>query len=1142
MVRKLSCLLPLVLTLGGLSSVLHAQSAQITGAVRDNSGAVVVKASVRVINQSTLVERRATTNDAGIYAVPYLGPGSYQVAVEVAGFQTAVSNVTLTVDQVLVLNVQLKVGEANIKVEVKAPPETIDLNDAQISGVVDSRQISALPLITRNPYDLMALVPGVNPSDNTGSGGFSVNGGRNSANNFRLDGADSNDVEGSTGSIVAVNPESTQEFRVLTNNFMPEYGRNNGAVIDVITKSGTNQFHGGAYEFGRWNWLGGARDYFNPGPDPMAPYIRHIFGASFSGPILKDKTFFFFNYEAQRFVNSTINSAVVPTQGFRAGNFIFNGHDQNGNPFSVPIDVSTPTSKQNVFQLPLDPTVQAIFSHYPVAPDSQSPDGIAGRVFFPVSDRSSTNNFTLKVDHNFSSKENLSLRYVVNPFKDNGVVDEFIPGVGAFPDSSTTQLGAAHLVSTFTANWLNDFTFGLNDVNASFNCGSAGIINSVRPTDRFGHGTDFGFSDGIPAWGCPAQTDGFSQLSGTLSFSDHMVRIFGRHTTTFGFEFAALHSNTTFGLFSRPQILFTNFSDIGASATATNSPADIDRTLQDSIWSLFGQVATQQQAQFFNPAGTRLPKDLIHMRENDYALFWQDSFKFNKNLTLNYGLRWELNGAPYETDNLLSTASLAELSGPPPVVFHVARHGGESLYAAHHFDLQPRISFAWDPAGDGKTSVRGGYGVFEDHLFLEAANTVRGNPPFAEQQQQLVFPVNGPGSPSAITGLPVPADFPSSPIVPQGSGFFAVSVDPKLRLPYSQNWNFGIQRDLGHNVQLEMNYVGVQGKRLISSIDGNAPDPAKVAALRKFCQNPTNAFGCQDGPNLSDAQETVQSFFLYFGQEFGVLPFDAVNNNAIFHAQVIQTAGNSTYNALQANVTKRYAHGLYLHGAYTWSHEIDDAAGDFGPSVNNALIPANSHDLKQERGNGAQDVRQALVLDFTEELPFGRGRAFLTHGVVGKVLEGWTVSGIARFQGGFPFDIFMFRDSQGTGLGGTERPDFNPNGALVPVLDPRLQTGPNVGLFSPAPFGSVGTLHRNVFRVPYTNNWDMALTKNTHVTERIALEFRAEAYNLFNRVQFTAPANFIDFGELFGQSFSETQRPDGTTGARQMQLALKLNF
>jgi hypothetical protein len=1151
-----------------LSSTLHAQRAQITGEVRDTSGGVLVKAAVRVINQATLVERHTTTNDAGVYTVPYLDPSSYQVAVEASGFQTAVSTVTLTVDQVLVLNFQLKVGEANIKVEVKAPPETIDLNDAQISDVVDSRQMNALPLITRDPYDLMGLVAGVNPSDNFG---FAVNGGRVTNNNFRLDGADSNDVEGGSGSIVAINPESAQEFRVLTNNFMPEYGRDNGAVVDVVTKSGTNHWHGGVYEFGRWNWLAGARDFFNPAPAPMSPYNRNLFGGTLSGPIVRDKTFFFFNYEAQRFVTALTNSAVVPTQGFLQGKFTFNGTDPfTGNPISVPIDVSNPS--QNTFGLTLDPTIQQIFSHFPVGSNSSSPDGIGSQIFFPAPDRSSGNNFTLKIDHNFSSSETLSVRYVGNPGKDNGVATDFLPGIGSFPTASVTQLGAIHLVSTFTSTWINDFLFGVSNVNTHNACGNLNLINSVRPTDRFGDGTDFSFSDGMPVWGCPGQTNSFTELSGTYSWSDHMTRILGRHSMTFGLEFAALHSNSSQDFFSRPQVDFINFGNNSVPAIVTGTDADFIESLQDSLWALFGEVNTQLQSQTFNPATkARLPNDLIHMRENDYTLFWQDSFKVNKNFTFNYGLRWELNGAPYETNNLLSAASLATLSGPPPVVFHVASGPGHSLYPSDHFALQPRFGFAWDPFGKGKTSIRGGYGVFRDHLFFGVADIVRANPPVTIQQSQRVFIPNPAGfTGSTITALPIPGDFTSTASIPEGAGVTPFLVDPNLHLPYSQNWNFGIQHDLGGNVQLEINYVGVQGKRLQRPLNGNPPDPAKVAALRAFCADPTynpalpfnppnpaNPLGCIDSPNAHEPDETVQGTNLYFGAEtpgpnstptnfVPLLPFDAVSNNAIVDATTLQTGASSTYHALQATVTKRYSQGVYLQGAYTWSHEIDDAAGNFAPSIDNALFAANNFDLRQERGNGAQDVRQALVLDFTAELPAGRGKPFLNHGFVGKTLEGWTFSGIARFQGGFPYDIFEFRDSEGTAANFSERPNYNPHGTLVPVLRARTQVGPNPGLFSDAPFGSVGNLGRNTFRVPYTNNWDTALSKNTHLSERLALEFRAEAYNLFNRVQLAAPpfffTNIDEAGPFFGQSVSEVGRPDATTGARQMQFALKLNF
>jgi len=543
----------LAVSVFSLAVHLEAQTGQITGAVQDSSNAAVVNAAVRAINLVTLVERHATTNRAGLYDVPYLTPGNYQVIIEAPGFQTVTSDITLTVDQVLVLNVQLKVGAESVKVDVQAPAESIDLNNGQLSGVVDTREMNALPLILRDPYQLVTLVGGVNPSD---SSGFSVNGGRTNANNFRIDGADSNDVEAASGSIVTINPESTQEFRVFTNNFMPEYGRNNGAVIDVVTKSGTNQYHGGVYEFGRWSGFAGARDYFNPVGTEKAPYVRNIFGGTLSGPILKNKTFFFFNVEALRFATSTIGTSFVPTPGFLAGKFTFTGIDpHSGNAVSVPIDVSSSTSPQNVFHLSLDPTIQKVFSHYPAGPTASSPDGIGSQIFFPTPDHFSGNNVILKIDHSFSPSQTLFVQYVVNPSRDNGGSSDFLPGIGDFPSSSTTQLGAVHLVSAISGKWLNNFLFSISNVNGHDSCGSLATLNRVRPTDRFGHGTDFSFPDNLVTWGCEAQTNGFSQLSGNYFVSDHMVRLLGRHTTSFGFEFAALHSNTTFGIFSRPQTL-----------------------------------------------------------------------------------------------------------------------------------------------------------------------------------------------------------------------------------------------------------------------------------------------------------------------------------------------------------------------------------------------------------------------------------------------------------------------------------------------------------------------------------------------------------------------------------------------------------
>jgi hypothetical protein len=270
-----------------------------------------------------------------------------------------------------------------------------------------------------------------------------------------------------------------------------------------------------------------------------------------------------------------------------------------------------------------------------------------------------------------------------------------------------------------------------------------------------------------------------------------------------------------------------------------------------------------------------------------------------------------------------------------------------------------------------------------------------------------------------------------------------------------------------------------------------------------------------------------------------LLPFDPVNNNAFFQAGAFTNAASSTYNALQANVTKRMSHGFAIQGAYTWSHAIDNASDPLVPGAGNQPFPRNSFDLQAERGNSDFDVTHRLVLNYTWDVPAGRAAAS-GEGFAGKVLKGWQVSGINTFSSGLPYDIFTNVDSAHTGL--SQRPDFNPGASLVPVIDPGTQTGPNLGLFSNPPFGRGGDLGRNRFRGPGINNWDMVLQKDTRLSERFSVDLRAEAYNLFNRVQFNQPGNLTANPGTFGQSTSQVGRPDGTTGSRQIQFGLKLHF
>ena len=401
--------------------------------------------------------------------------------------------------------------------------------------------------------------------------------------------------------------------------------------------------------------------------------------------------------------------------------------------------------------------------------------------------------------------------------------------------------------------------------------------------------------------------------------------------------------------------------------------------------------------------------------------------------------------------------------------------------------------------------------------------------------------------PASLTATPVVNNFGfNSAGILQG-GILPFLVDPHLRLPYSQSWNFGIQHQLPGNMLIEANYVGSKANRLLRLVDGNPPQPALVAQLEAFCV-PTNPANAPPLVPLGPCdQATLQFDNLWIGAETGTLPFqlnghsgDAVNNNAFLHAEFFTGAASSIYHALQANITKRLSHGVALQAAYTWAHAIDDASDPLVPTAGNQEFPRDSFILAAERGNSDFDVRQRLVFNYMWDIPVGRGRGRLSDGLVGRIFEGWQLAGITTFSRGLPVDIFTNLDTAHTGE--KQRPDFNSAGVPVPVSNPSTQTGPNLGFFPAPPFGRGGDLGRNRFRGPGINNWDMVLQKTIAISERVGFQFRTETYNLFNRVQFSQPGNLTSDPGTFGQSTAEVRRADETSGARQIQFGVKLQF
>jgi hypothetical protein len=1105
-----------------------AQTGTIAGTIVDPSKSGVPGAMVAAKNLATGSVRTATTDPSGTYSIPNLPVGNYDVRVEKNGFSALrFTNVQLTVAENRTLNGSLDVGAITQSVDVAdtAVP-AIDLEDAQISNVVDSRRILQLPLITRNPYQLVLLSPG-SQQVSSSLGGFSVNGQRERSNNFLVDGVDNNDaaVPGIPGGISSLNPDSAQEFRVITNNFLPEFGRNSGAVVDVVTRSGTNEFHGDAYEFNRVNAMA-ARDYFNPSPDPQNPFVRNQFGASLGGPIRKDKTFFFANSEWNRFRTTLTNQAVVPTAQFKTGIFNYNGQS---------INLASPGSPSNALGLGLDPTMQKVLSAYPT-PNGPSVDSIRGIYFFPTGTPQDSANVTFRLDHRFNDKYSASARYTYNGLTNGNSLDEIIPGIGGVATSQQSHSGTFNLIAAFRPSLVNEFRFGLNRTDDLFTCNGSNILDTNSVHDPFGFGTDYSFdlSNGVATIGnfaCSALGDSNGQFrrAGTWHIADNVSWIIGRHAIKAGGEFRYVFDNGFDAFGARPVVDFTAFGNFGIQVVNCAGGCANDEVLQTLSAALLGVPGLQSQTQFFNAGGQRTATDYRRFVQHEYGAFIQDSWKVRSNLTLQLGLRYEFNGVPFERDGNFSNLLNQQASATPPITFQTVGPGtGRQVYRNDAYDIEPRLGIVWDPSGKGRTSFRAGYGIFHDRVFGNLFTNLKGNPPFVAGVQN--FPnedfSNGAGRVVTLSTLSPPATEPAPPAaIPDRSLLSGISIiDPNLKTPYTQSWNTGIQHDLGNGMTLEVNYVGSTTHRLFRSVDGNPPIPALVAAAQA---NGTLA-------------RTISGGTLRITPLRG-LP-QVTGNLAFQEPIIVKSIGNGTYNGLQSVFHKRFGRGVEFQAAYTWSHAIDDAADPLVAPGGNRNIARNSFNLKEERGDSDYDLRHRLVINYVAQLPMGPGHAHFNKGIAARVLGGWELAGLSTFQHGHPFDLYSSRDSEYTGL--SNRPDLVGD-PTIPADSPRNQVGPPISAFAVQPFGRAGTLARNVFTGPSYYNTDVTLLKDTRVTERVNLQFRAEVYNVFNRIQFDLPGTSSDTlatPGTFGQSLSTITQPDGTTSARQIQLALKLMF
>ncbi len=1066
-----------------VASEARAQTGSIYGTITDPSGAAVTGASVTVQSVQTNQIRTGTTNHEGDYTFSLLSVGSYNVSVEAVGFKPHQrAGLVLQIEERLRVDLRLELGQVTESVVIDTQATQIDTASSTLGKVVEEQRIVDLPLNGRNFLQLGLLQPGVSPPvpniDVVGSGlnsapggtsvNFAVNGMRINSNNHLLDGV--NNVEPMSGAAMLVpSADALQEFRILTNSYSAEYGRSGGSIVTVVTKSGTNRFGGSLYEFLR-NDVFDARNFFAPDVPALK---QNQFGGTFGGPIIKDRTFFFGSYEGFRQRKGIATSTIVPSLRVRQGDF--------SQEAVKPIDPQTGQRFPNDIIPPqrIDPIARNLLALYP------QPNQGSNIFAYSPTGSNDRDQFMVRVDHALiTGKNTLTGRYLLDEgtflrpkgatTSPTGVVE--VPGF-AFADTSRFQnfmLSDTHIFSPTVINELR-----LSYARANVENGAP--INPLDPTS-------VGFVYPQPASVAVIPqilVFGNSSLGYTL-FNSRRSEFYeivenvainrGRHSLKFGVD---IRNSRIFGLF--PSLSFGSFQFNG---TFTGSP------LGDLVLG---------RAFVFSQVGGREDKKLS---QTAAYLYFQDNFRVNRRLTLNLGLRYELVPGFTERDNLFATFVPGVQSIVAPTLPRGILRPGDpgiprTLFPTEKDNIAPRVGLAWDPYGDGKTSVRAGYGIFYDESALVQQFTVQ-QPPDFQPFFVALFPTSLADPYNGNSPFTPPIKFP----LPLSPGFTVGLLNSDFKLGYVQHWNLTIQRQLLPSLALELAYVGNKGTNLPGDFDPNQ------AIWR---------------PGATNAAANVRSRRPY---------------NPIGQLFLASSIFNSNYHGMQATVTQRLNRGLSFQVAYTWSKAIDDTSKplSFFRIPGQVLRPQDSRNLAAERGLSAFDSRHRFVVSYIYELPFFNQ----SPGLPATVLGGWRVSGITTLQSGNPFSAIDTADPSLTGTPQMSRPDVlrNPN---LPSSQRTPERWFDTGAFSrfvasaARPTLNFGTAGRNILTADGIVNFDIGLSKEVRLSELRRFEFRWEIFNLFNHANFGIPVsdfNSPNFGRVLSTSTPE----------RQMQFAFKFLF
>jgi Carboxypeptidase regulatory-like domain/TonB dependent receptor len=1095
MITRITLLICLVLLT--VITVWAQATATIIGTVLDSGGNVIANASVTVTQKETGLTRQVTTSDRGNYVVHSLPVGTYTVAVEMKGFKRkSVTGITLQVNEEPRIDITLEVGEVSETVTINSQTPLLQTESASVGQVIDNRYTTQIPLNGRDFSQLILLTPGavtrpggfeLSTGASTGSlGSGGAIGGRDAHNNFTIDGAGNNARQFGN---VALRPsiDVIQEFKVQTNSYSAEFGQAAFGQITLVTKSGTNQFHGSVFEFMRNDNLD-ARNFFLP---KRGQLNRNQFGGTIGGPIIRNRTFFLFNYEGLRERRGVEAFASVPPESWRQGDFSgiagLTLRDPLGGIFT---GNRIPDGR-------IHPTARAAMALW-AKPNVGAPGRADNNLLVTHPNEIDDDQYTAKVDHQFSDKDRINVRYT------RSKRTEFVAATGAFTvtpllpgfeniNPPINQVASINHTHIFTPRLLGEFRFSFTRslfVAESVNTGDEGFygqfgINNPIPGPRFEGAPTFTFQNiALTPYG-----DGDfvpqKDVSNEFNYAGVITWTRGDHSFKQGFSLTRYQQNTPGPItgFRRGQF--------GFRGDFTGHPfADF----------LLGMPLSAQRV---------VGKGVETGRSWWHSYYFNDDWKVSSKLSLTMGLRYEYvspladnldrRSTFYPLTNTYNTGLPGQIivanSDAAKNVLGLDGIAARALYQADRNNFAPRFGFAYSPSG--KLVVRGGYGIF----FTNSQNFVnnfvinRRQPPFAETQQIT--------SSTTIPQINLADPF-SNATAPSVIG--TQNIDSKFREGYVQQWNLSVQRELPGGIGVDVGYVGNKGTKLTELIFFNIPTPGPTATVQ--ARRPFPGWGT------------------------------ALSLNSFV---------TSNYHALLMKAQKRFSSGLQFLASYTWSKSMDISSERGNGDRGGGFEGGNPRDLiGYFHARSGFDIRHRFVVSYVYELPFGKDKKFLNAlpSAANRIIGGWEVSGITQFQTGFPFSVLMSGDQNGDGLSG-DRPDLigkpiiNPGNPNCYIVDPRNPAcGGGTAAFALVPAGELryGSAGRNILSGPGFKSWDISLAKSNRLSERFNLQFRAEFFNAFNNVNFGQPnRNFNLTAPRFG-TITTASRP------REIQFGLKLEF